>query len=74
VRRRGGEAGDVAWFAREWNAALALVLAGAALLLAAGDYLFAALAVGLGAVAVAARWRAMRRQGRGFYGEEKRSS
>jgi hypothetical protein len=66
--RRPGATGDVAQFAREWNAALALVVAGAALLFASGYHLLGALTVGYGATAVAARWRAMRRQGRGFYG------
>jgi hypothetical protein len=72
--RRLGARGDVAQFAREWNAALALVLAGAALLFASGSYLVGALAIAFGAAAAAARWRAMRRQGRGFYGREERSN
>jgi len=60
-------------FAREWNAAFLLVAAVAALLLAAG-YLVAGLAVaGLCAAAVLARWGAMRRQGRGFYGRQKQA-
>jgi hypothetical protein len=66
--RRPAQADDVAQFAREWNAALALVLAGAALLFAAGHYLLGAISVGLSLTAFVARRNAMRRQGRGFYG------
>lgn len=60
-------------FAREWNAAFALVAVMAALLLAAG-YVVAGLAIaGLCVAAVLARRTAMRRQGRGFYGQQKQS-
>lgn len=58
-------------FAREWNAALALVLVAAAILLASGHALAAAGAVAFAALAVIARWTAMRRQNRGFYGQDK---
>jgi hypothetical protein len=63
--------GKAAAFAREWNAAFALVLGLAALLFAAGHHLVAAIAVALAAAAVVARRGAMRRLGRGFYGQEK---
>lgn len=58
-------------FAREWNAALALVLAAAAVLLATGHALAAAGTIAFAALAVIARWTAMRRQNRSFYGQDK---
>ena len=58
-------------FAREWNAALALVLAAAAILLATGYALAAVGAAVFAVMAVIARWTAMRRQNRGFYGQDK---
>jgi|GEM_PF-5718811 len=70
--RRSPLDAETARFAREWNAALVLVLAAALLLLAGGHSLAGALAAGLAATAVAVRGRAMRRQGRGFYGEPRR--
>jgi hypothetical protein len=73
VNRPGAEAGDVAQFAREWNAALGLVLAGAALLFSAGHYVAGVIAIGLSVTAFLARRSAMRREGRGFYGEESSS-
>jgi hypothetical protein len=63
---------DTVRFAREWNFALALVLVAAGLLFAASYATAGAIAVGLGAAALAARWNAMRKQGRGFYGQERR--
>jgi hypothetical protein len=67
--RRGGLTGGTARFAREWNFAFGLVAAAAVLLFASGHAVAGAVAVGLGAVALVARWNAMRRQGRGFYGQ-----
>ena len=58
-------------FVREWNAALALVAAVAAILLATGHVVAGAGAIGFGAAAIVARWTAMRRQNRGFYGQDK---
>jgi hypothetical protein len=58
-------------FAREWNTALALVLLAAAILFARGYDLAAAGAIAFAALAMIARWSAMRRQGRGFYGQDK---
>ena len=58
-------------FAREWNAALALVAAAAAILLATGHAVAAGGAIAFGAVAIFARWSAMRKQNRGFYGQDK---
>jgi hypothetical protein len=54
-------------FRREWNFALALVAAAAVVLLATGHEFAGTLAAGLGVGAVAARWAATRRRGRGFY-------
>ena len=68
MRRRLPE-GEVATFAREWNAAFALVVLIAALLFASGHDTLGALALGLAAIALLARRRAMRRLGRGFYGQ-----
>jgi hypothetical protein len=58
-------------FAREWNFALGLVLAAAAPLWTGGHPAFGMMAVGLAAAAFLVRRSAMRRQGRGFYGQEK---
>jgi hypothetical protein len=58
-------------FVREWNAALALVLVAAAILFASGHALAAVGAIAFGALAVIARWTVMRRQNRGFYGQDK---
>jgi len=58
-------------FAREWNAALALVLVAAAILLASGHTVAAAGALALAVLAMIARWIAMRRQNRSFYGQHK---
>ena len=58
-------------FAREWNAALALVATAAAILLATGHAVAAGGAIAFGAVAIFARWSAMREQNRGFYGQDK---
>ena len=64
---------DTARFTREWNVAFGLVTALAALLLAAGYVLPGVVAAGLCGAAVLARWRAMHRQGRGFYGQDKQA-
>ena len=69
--RREGQAGDAAAFRREWNFALLLVLVVAGVLFAASHTAAAVIAVGLGAAALVARWNAMRKQGRGFYGQVK---
>jgi hypothetical protein len=67
--RRPEPTSEVAAFAREWNAAFALVVLIAALLFASGHYAAGAVALGLAAIAFLARRRAMRRLGRGFYGQ-----
>ena len=69
--RREGPTGDTGRFAREWNFALLLVLAIAGLLLAASRPAAGAIAIGLGAAAFVARWSAMRKQGRSFYGQDR---
>jgi hypothetical protein len=58
-------------FAREWNAALAVVVFVAGGLLATGHIIAAVGAIAFGAVAIFARWSAMRKQGRSFYGQDK---
>ena len=58
-------------FAREWTAALMLVVLAACILLATGHAIAAGGAIAFGAVAIVARWTAMRRQNRGFYGQDK---
>ena len=63
---------DTALFRREWNLAFALVAGAAVLLFAGGHTLAGAITVGLGAVAFVARWCAMRKANRGFYGQDKR--
>jgi hypothetical protein len=62
---------DNARFAREWNVAFLLVAAVGGLLLAVGRTAAGAIAFALCAAAVLARRSAMRRQRRGFYGQEK---
>ena len=62
-----GPANEKVTFRREWNFALGLVAAAAVVLIAAGHILAGVLAAVLGAGAVAARWVATRRKGRGFY-------
>jgi hypothetical protein len=62
-----GPANEKVTFRREWNFALGLVAAAAVVLIAAGHILAGVLAAALGAGAVAARWVATRRKGRGFY-------
>jgi hypothetical protein len=62
-----GPANEKVTFRREWNFALGLVAAAAVVLIAAGHILAGVLAAVLGAGAVAARWIATRRKGRGFY-------
>jgi hypothetical protein len=62
---------EPARFAREWNLAFGLVAAGGALLLAFGHSVAGALAIGLGVAAFVARRKAMRREGRGFYGQRR---
>ena len=62
-----GPADEKATFRREWNVAFALVAAATVVLMAAGHILAGAVAAALGAGAVAARWVATRRKGRGFY-------
>jgi len=74
--RREVETGDTlerARFAREWNFAFLLVAVIAALLLAAGHALAGLFAGGLCVAAILARWNAMRRQNRGFYGQPKQA-
>jgi hypothetical protein len=74
--RREVEIGDTrerARFAREWNFAFLLVAAIAALLLAAGHAVGGLFAGGLCVAAILARWNAMRRQNRGFYGQPKQA-
>ena len=58
-------------FAREWNFAFGLIVAIAALLFVNGHHVLGSIVVGLGATAFIARRRAMRRQNRSFYGQEK---
>jgi hypothetical protein len=62
-----GPVDEKATFRREWNVALGLVAAAAVVLMAAGHILAGVLAAALGVGAVAARWVATRRKGRGFY-------
>ena len=61
-------------FRREWNAAFVLVAIVAGLLFATGYIVGALIALGLCAAAVVARWSAMRKANRGFYGQEKHPS
>ncbi len=69
--RRDGLTGETARFAREWNFAFGLVAAVAALLFASGHAIAGAVVIGLGAAAFVVRRSAMRKQGRGFYGQDK---
>jgi uncharacterized membrane protein YjjP (DUF1212 family) len=62
-----GPTSEKVTFRREWNFAFALVAAAAVVLMAAGHFLAGVLAAVLGAGAIAARWAATRRKGRGFY-------
>lgn len=71
MRGRGPPGGSAA-FRREWNFAFGLVAAAACLLLASGHSAASVIAFALCAAAYAARRRAMRKQGRGFYGENTR--
>jgi hypothetical protein len=66
-----GPAHPAAAFAREWNFAFGLVIAIGALLFVNGHHLLGAMAIGLGAAAVVLRRSAMRKQNRGFYGQER---
>jgi len=58
-------------FRREWNLALVLVTILAGLLFATGYTAGGLIALGLCAAALVARWSAMRKANRGFYGQEK---
>jgi hypothetical protein len=71
--RREGLTGETASFAREWNAAFGLVALAAGLLFASCHSIAGALALGRCAAAFLARRGAMRRQNRGFYGQERQS-
>ena len=62
--------GDTGLFRREWTFAFGLLAAAAGLLFAAGYNIAGAVAFALCAGGYAARRRAMRKQGRGFYGQE----
>jgi branched-subunit amino acid transport protein len=64
---------DTAKFAREWNFAFLLVALVAALLVADGRAVLGVIAGGLCVVAIVARWCAMRKQGRRFYGQQKQA-
>lgn len=64
-------AGGTAQFAREWTFAFLLVVAGAALLLAAGHTGLGVAVAALCVAGYAARRSAMRKQGRGFFGHER---
>jgi len=64
---------ETARFAREWNFAFLLVALVAALLVADGHAISGAIAGGLCVAAIVARWCAMRKQGRTFYGQQKQA-
>jgi hypothetical protein len=64
--------GGVASFRREWNFAFGLLAAAAGLLFAAGYDIAGAIAFALCAGGYAARRRATRKQGVGFYEQDKR--
>jgi hypothetical protein len=66
-------ADETARFAREWNFAFLLIALIAALLVAGGHAILGAFVGGLCVAAIVARYSAMRRQGRGFYGQEKQA-
>ena len=65
-------ANDTTLFRREWNFALVLVAILAGLLFATGYTAGGSIALGLCAAALVARWSAMRKANRGFYGQDKR--
>ena len=67
-------ANEITLFRREWNVAFVLVAIVAGLLLATGYTAGGSIALGLCAAAVVARWSAMRKANRGFYGQEKHPS
>ena len=67
---QNGPADPAGAFAREWNFAFGLIVAIAALLFVNGHHVLGSIVVGLGATAFVARRSAMRRQNRGFYGQE----
>ena len=64
-------ASETTLFRREWNAAFALVAIVAGLLFATGYIVGGLIALGLCVAAVVARWSAMRKASRGFYGQDK---
>jgi hypothetical protein len=68
--RRNGPADPAGAFAREWNFAFGLIVAIAALLFVNAHHVLGSIVIGLGATAFVARRSAMRRQNRGFYGQE----
>ena len=65
---------DTALFRREWNVAFVLVAIVAGLLFASGYTAGGSIALMLCVAAVVARWSAMRKANRGFYGQEKHPS
>ena len=67
-------ANDTTLFRREWNVAFVLVAILAGLLFATGYTAGGSIALGLCAAALVARWSAMRKASRGFYGQEKRAA
>ena len=64
---------ETARFAREWNFAFLLVAVVAALLVAAEHVAFGAITGALCVAAFVARYAAMRKQGRRFYGQQRQS-
>jgi hypothetical protein len=64
-------ANEITLFRREWNLAFVLVAILAVLLFATGYTAGGLIALGLCAAALVARWSAMRKANRGFYGQEK---
>lgn len=60
-------------FAREWNLAFLLVALVAVVLVAGGHAVLGAITGGVCMIAIVARWRAMRKQGRRFYGQQKQA-
>ena len=64
--------GGTASFRREWNFAFGLLAAAAGLLFAAGYTVAGGIAFALCAGGYAVRRRAMRKQNKGFYGQDKR--
>ena len=64
---------SAASFRREWNFAFGLLAAAAGLLFATGYNIAGFIAFALCAGGYAARRRAMRKQGLGFYGQRKQS-